>query len=119
MDNISFKILYKPYLQKCIEELIDEISVLNCDTYTKQDDLDYSYEYHNIIFKHLSIDINNFNGKVIEEIVDNFIQNIPKFDIKYLLEIENENTKEKQRIYINKYGRKITKNNLFMYYSAE
>ena len=107
MDNISLKILYKPYLQNCIEELIDGISVLDKNVNIQQDNLDYSYEYNNIIFKHLSIDINNFNGKVIEEILDNFIKNIPKFDIKYLLEIENESTKEKQRIYINKYGEKL------------
>lgn len=107
MDNISLKILYKPYLQNSIQELINEISILHQNVNIQKDDLDYSYEYNNIIFKHLSVDINNFNGKVIKDILDNFLKNIPKFHIKYLLEIESESTKEKQRIYINKNGRKI------------
>ena len=113
MEYISLNILYKSYLELKIKQLIKLLSNLNCELYISPEKLklDYSYEYENKIYKHIHINLQNLSRQVIENILDTYVSNIPKLDLKYLLEITNKVTNQTNKIYIDKNGHKIVENN--------
>jgi len=111
MDYCFLKIIYKHSQKFQVDNLNETFSRLNYE-YTVDDDV-YDYNFNDKDFNQIYFSINNCNGDILKQIVNNLeiYTDDGKLGLKYLLEIGREGVQGKFRLHINKRGKKIeTKN---------
>jgi hypothetical protein len=111
MDYCFLQIIYKHSQKSQIDNLNETFSRLDYD-YTV-DDVSSVYDENSNGFKQVYFSLNNCNGNILKEIVNNLevFTEDGKLGLKYLLEIGREGVEGKFRLHINKRGKKIETTN--------
>ena len=113
MDYCFLKIIYKQSQKSQIDNLNETFSRLRYDYTVDDDQYDYNFNDNDNCndnnFKQVSYYVNNCNGNILKEIVNNLeiFTNDDKLGLKYLLEIGRDGVPGKFRLHINKLGKKI------------